>query len=145
MVSPALFLHSSIPDAKPGVYYLKVDQHQQRLRRDTFLEASQYTAFAIVSPPLGPEQILLEGWISNQLVDENSTKEPLTIAAKLQFGKYRLVKANVWAIVSSPQGETRRINLADDGQGSDIRRDDGIYSADVNMALIPGQRLFELT
>ncbi|XP_033007553.1 calcium-activated chloride channel regulator 1-like [Lacerta agilis] len=60
--------------------------------------------------------------------DNNNYPNPMVIYAEISQGFLPVIGANVTAIVEDEKGNTKELELYDDGSGADIRKNDGIYS-----------------
>ncbi|KAL8587151.1 hypothetical protein ACOMHN_026119 [Nucella lapillus] len=81
-----------------------------------------------------PETDVLQvrSWLS--WLPENNTvsfdaKQKITLFAELVQGRSPVLNADIVAVIERPQSAPLRVGLHDNGMGSDIIRDDGVYAA----------------
>ncbi|KAK3104352.1 hypothetical protein FSP39_000118 [Pinctada imbricata] len=76
------------------------------------------------------ETVELTGWLSENIFDVLSMKR-LSLYASLQKGYAPVVYGNVSALIEDGNGNTMELRLKDDGIGSDVEANDGVYSATI--------------
>ncbi|KAK3105123.1 hypothetical protein FSP39_017662 [Pinctada imbricata] len=76
------------------------------------------------------ETVELTGWLSDNIFDVLSMKR-LSLYASLQKGYAPIVYGNVSALIEDGTGNTMELKLKDDGIGSDVEANDGVYSASI--------------
>ncbi|EHB18740.1 Calcium-activated chloride channel regulator 4, partial [Heterocephalus glaber] len=60
--------------------------------------------------------------------DTNSFPSPMIVYAEVKQGFVPILGANVTAIIESKSGNTKVLDLLDNGAGADLFKDDGVYS-----------------
>nr|APU50752.1 epithelial chloride channel-like protein 137 [Saccoglossus kowalevskii] len=75
------------------------------------------------------EPILLRSQLDSTLVDYSQGRAPVIIYAEVTRGYHAVVNASIIAFVDNTEGYTEQLRLLDNGAGSDITKNDGIYSS----------------
>ncbi|PVD24285.1 hypothetical protein C0Q70_14756 [Pomacea canaliculata] len=129
-------------DTHPGLYITEVDnmimiQLSEVIKNGTWsyrITATQVDSHVVVTVQSraskdGSDVIQVLSWLPEEHNLDFAPDQKLAIYAEVTRGRSSVLNSQVVAIIERPQSGPLRIDLRDNGVGSDITEDDGIYSA----------------